>query len=429
MSGFSINPGATKGHAALLQSASVSLGNERAQILEVIGDMAFSDEAYSRVRQALEAISQELEQEAANLERFYQGLVDIVNEYLQHEQDIIESMKGPHADGAPVKTIDGEQVIEPDYTYAQEVQELLDKLRGKDISIDEYFALLVDLFIRASFLDPDKCSLTKAEKEALLRWLGPALNVAGKIGDKTVKWSELFFGIPEVEGAVDSDFFNRVLEAGVIEMLGQTPILGLLGFRYNPDTDSYYTAEGCIQQQWGFCDAIDKWGPALGMDLDTDIVTFTYDGQEFRSQLWKGIYGGGLSVGSELGLYSRPQGEALATPYIPNDPSSEYILYDSVEQQYQPVIRQTTEYYDAASDEWRSFENYTGNYGDGDDYWSLNIRTDANVDKNSIRVSYVVDCTKQGPEFAKAYYEALLKSNNLEGKPVMDGDCIIRFNY
>lgn len=430
VSTFSIRPGAVRGHAVHFQNAANSLRSSRTQVLDLISEMDYSDKAYSFVKESLKTISEQIEQEAVDADRLFQALLDVVKEYEKTEQEILQGIKGPQSQGGTSgKTGGKEETIEPDYTYAQEVQALLDKLRGKDISIDEYFALLSDLLIRASFLDPDKCSLTKAEKEALLRWLGPALDVAGMIGNKTVKLSELLFGIPAVESRVDSPFFNQVMEAGVIELLAQTPILGLLGFQYNPATDSYYTTEGCIQQQWGFCDAIDRWGPALGMDLDTDIVTFTYDGQEFRSQLWKGIYGGGLSVGSELGLYSRPQGEALATPYVPGDPNSDYILYDAVDQKYQPSIIQVTEYYDPGTNRWRSFENDTASYGDGDDYWSLNIRTDANADKSSIRVSYMVDCSKQGPEFADAYLKALKKSGNLRSEPVMVDDCVIRIEY
>jgi hypothetical protein len=164
------------------------------------------------------------------------------------------------------------------------------------------------------------------------------------------------------------------------------------------------------------------------MDLDTDITTFTYNGMEFRTQLWKGTYGGGFSTGSEYGLYCRPEAEALANPYEWGSEDSRYILYDSVPQEYQPVITQRTEYFDEASGTWKSFRNCTSDYGDGDDYWSLNIRTDAGVDKSTVRVSYDVDCSKQGPDFARAMYESLLNDPNLRGTPVLNGN-VIHFEY
>ena len=85
----------------------------------------------------------------------------------------------------------------------------------------------------------------------------------------------------------------------------------LLGFSYDIDGKSYYTKEGCNQQNFGFSDGIDELGPIIGMDLDTDVQTFTYGGKAPRVQLWKGTYGWGSAAGSEIGFYSRSEAEEL----------------------------------------------------------------------------------------------------------------------
>lgn len=72
---------------------------------------------------------------------------------------------------------------------------------------------------------------------------------------------------------------------------------------------------GSIQQRSGFSDLIDLAGPMLGMDLDTQIVTFEYDGREYRLQTWDGTYAAGAGWGGEVALYSRPSPGEGGRPY------------------------------------------------------------------------------------------------------------------
>ena len=158
------------------------------------------------------------------------------------------------------------------------------------------------------------------------------------------------------------------------------------------------------------------------MDLDTDVKTFTYDGQEFRVQLWKGTYGGGGAVGSEFAIYSRSEAEALAQPYTWESPDSKYILFEAVDQQYQPKVCQMTTYESMDGTE-KSFDCDTRRYGDSDDYWNLSIRTEAGVDKDSVSVKYAIDCEAQGTGYAEAM-EAAFENDPLIKDVYRKGDIV-----
>lgn len=74
-----------------------------------------------------------------------------------------------------------------------------------------------------------------------------------------------------------------------------------------------------IQARGGFSDYYDFVSKLLGMDIDTDITVFNYNGREYRLQTWDGHYGGGYTIGGEIGLYSRSAKEAANNPYIKKD--------------------------------------------------------------------------------------------------------------
>lgn len=91
-------------------------------------------------------------------------------------------------------------------------------------------------------------------------------------------------------------------------MRGNTdnPLSTYLSFTFeNGQMHSVYSPDS-IQYRSGFSDFIELAGPLLGMDLDTQIVTFTYNGKEYRLQTWDGTYGMGTQFGGEIELYSRP---------------------------------------------------------------------------------------------------------------------------
>ncbi|MCR4691242.1 MAG: DUF4474 domain-containing protein [Lachnospiraceae bacterium] len=419
MNQFMVKPTPLKSQSGQIGAAARTLQSDYRKLESIASSVGSMGYSYGEVSEAIRAIIEQLTKEAETTKDMEAALEAIVKAYLAAEKKILLcAFNGVKTSGG---NNGGGSTVQPDYSYANEVQDILDRLNGKNGTIDQ-ITYILELIGKASFLDPTECTLTKAEKEAMLRFLGPLADELGEGGKKVTDYLIAFFSDPS-----HSDTFNSVgmnlLERG-LDLIGECPFLNaplpyLLGFTYNPDTDSYYTQEGCIQQQWGFCDAIDGWGPALLMDLDTDVKTFTYDGQEFRVQLWKGSYGGGGSVGSEFAIYSRPEAEALANPYTWEDPGSKYILFDAVDQQYQPQIYQETSYTDMYGNS-DSFSCDTRDYGDGDDYWNLNIRTQAGVDRDDVSVQYVIDCSQQGPEFAQALCDSFQDDPLLVQDPTID---------
>ncbi|MDR1018950.1 MAG: DUF4474 domain-containing protein [Lachnospiraceae bacterium] len=76
-----------------------------------------------------------------------------------------------------------------------------------------------------------------------------------------------------------------------------------LGFAYDKKRKCFYTTQHSLQSRFGFTGFYDKVDPLLGMDLNTDQIDFTYNGKQYRFQVWKGSYGDGLLGGGEQGLY------------------------------------------------------------------------------------------------------------------------------
>lgn len=78
-------------------------------------------------------------------------------------------------------------------------------------------------------------------------------------------------------------------------------------FAFTTDDGIFYgkDVQTSIQHKSGFGDWIEFFGPFLGMDLDTDITTFTYNGKEYRIQTWDGTYAAGATYGGEVAVYTR----------------------------------------------------------------------------------------------------------------------------
>ena len=70
----------------------------------------------------------------------------------------------------------------------------------------------------------------------------------------------------------------------------------------------------------GFSDLIDLAGPLLGMDLDTQIVTFAYEGRGCRLQTWDGTYAAGArrGRGAVAGSSRGPRGWEVKPGHVPN---------------------------------------------------------------------------------------------------------------
>lgn len=109
--------------------------------------------------------------------------------------------------------------------------------------------------------------------------------------------------------------------------LGAIPALGLylflsqvLSFRFDGGIMYSDNVEGSIQERAGYSDLVDLCAPVLGMDIDSEVVTFVYDGKEYRLQKWDGSYGAGLGYGGEVGLYCRDLPDSDVEAYHPMEP-------------------------------------------------------------------------------------------------------------
>ena len=412
MSTFFAEPGQIGADAQNIKSLAAPVQNCSFEVLNISAVLALEGSYSPMVRKRLREIAREIEGKSGNLKTLGTVLQDISRVYEKSENKIAGSVSesaggGTSADGMTKEERDAYE------EYRKEVEELLEILSGKR-GWKECLQKWYELLRKGSFNDPKNCTLTKAEKEALLRFLAPALD------GTTDGYNQLIAEVPFLGSLLGN--ISKIMNSGpanAVEMglFGLVSINGLmasiLGFRYNPGSDSYYTVEGSLQNQWGFNDAMDHWGSTLGMDLDTSISTFTYDGQEFRVQFWKGTYGYDGAVGGEFGIYSRPEWEAKGNPYVEGSKESRMILYEAVDEKYQVPVRQTTTYTRDSGRE-RHFTNDTGTYGDGDHYWNLNIRTEAGVEKQTVRSEYVIDCSKQGSGFCDAMYSSLQGEADLE---------------
>ena len=399
--------------ALSIRELASSLQNFTPRIERIASSLSLSGTYSLQVKRRLRDLSGQVAAEAVNLRDMGSVLQEIAQAYEKTERAIVQNAsigaKGNSAVSGGMTKAERDAYKK----YKREVDELLEILSGKR-GMKECVQKWYELLQKASIIKPGNCTLTKAEKEAILRFLAPMLDGTADGYNKLISevpWIGTLIGNYEriansrPGGAVEEGFYKFFSIGGALQTI--------LGFTYNPDTDSYYTKEGSLQNQWGFNDAMDQWGPTLGMDLDTSISTFTYDGQEFRVQFWKGTYGWDGAVGGEFGLYSRPEWEAKGNPYVEGSPESRMILYEAVDQKYQVPVRQTTTY---TRDSGRSlrFVNDTGAYGDGDHYWNLNIRTEAGIEKQTVRSEYVIDCSKQGSGFCDAMYQSLSEKPELQ---------------
>ena len=182
---------------------------------------------------------------------------------------------------------------------------------------------------------------------------------------------------------------NEVLDTRLIGAL-YTKYLPIaeygLGFTYDPVTDTFYSNEGSGQQQSGYGYAYDNVSGLLGMDLEVLPVVFQYDGKEYLLEPWLGKYGGGLSTGCEIGLYSRSKAEADANPYVPHPEDKNEnvdIIYDSAVEEDQLIMAYTL--YDANNLDNPILSQDTQDDGDdGDSYWQLTMKMGVNTPKDDL---------------------------------------------
>ena len=93
------------------------------------------------------------------------------------------------------------------------------------------------------------------------------------------------------------------------KLLEKMPVLG---YRYSYEDDYYYTDDiNCWQKFFGFNFAYDSIAPLILFEYDYTRVFFNYGGKDWMIQMWKGQYGA-VFYGSEVGVYTKPEGRESA---------------------------------------------------------------------------------------------------------------------
>ncbi|EAC8433357.1 DUF4474 domain-containing protein [Listeria monocytogenes] len=198
------------------------------------------------------------------------------------------------------------------------------------------------------------------------------------------------------------------------------PIISpLLGFEYNQDNDYYFTNEHSLQRYGGFMDFYDDAGFLLGMDLDTEVITFISGDKEYRVQLWKGNYGLGAAYGGELGIYYRNASDANANPYQEGTENSKLIWYRCVDEQDELVSTSTI--YDKTTGE-QLIRNSTRDYAEnGDHFWNLAIQTNFGQTKENLYMVERIEIPNE--ELRNDFVEALKKETDISNI-IINGDAV-----
>lgn len=186
--------------------------------------------------------------------------------------------------------------------------------------------------------------------------------LSGRDGPKVEDFTNRLSGVPAAIG----DTLDEVMRIPILEEIAGTT----LGFEYNCEGDFYSTNEHSLQSNFGYTDMYEHAGPALGMQLDTEIFYVNVNGVETRIQLWKGTYASGGAYGGEQGVYTRGEGErGLLGEALESNP--EY--YSAANGDSQIEMTQTI-----------SVDGRTPFTNTEDSYWNLAIRTDPNVSADQI---------------------------------------------
>lgn len=86
-------------------------------------------------------------------------------------------------------------------------------------------------------------------------------------------------------------------------------VLGFKDYIYNNDKDPK-----CMQKHFGYNVLYDAGASLIDFSIETSRIKFTYGDKDWMIQLWKGQYISGAvgTVGSEIGVYTRPKGTVSA---------------------------------------------------------------------------------------------------------------------
>lgn len=192
----------------------------------------------------------------------------------------------------------------------------------------------------------------------------------------------------------------------------------LFGFTLAFSGGHFYTLENSLQSHFGFMDFYSDVEKMLGMDLETEIETFTYGDKEYRIQLWKGTYMNGVGYGGEYGIYCRDATEAVANPYEKGNPSSRYTYYRTLEEGEQQKIKQIV----TNKETGESFTVDTRDYAvNGDHYWDLNIPMNRKADQvTADQIQTVIEIEVPEEGMRNAMYDALSKNKEISCNQIGD---------
>ncbi len=81
---------------------------------------------------------------------------------------------------------------------------------------------------------------------------------------------------------------------------------GFLGYKYDPESDVYYTNKDPWQRNFGFNELYDVGASFIVFYYDTMRCKFNYAKKDWMIQFWKGQYGF-VFIGAEIGVYNKPE--------------------------------------------------------------------------------------------------------------------------
>ena len=155
----------------------------------------------------------------------------------------------------------------------------------------------------------------KVDPESALVWSSSDTNVAEVDRNGLVTGigiGHAFITAKDIEHGTQAEFKVYVVRKKMPwrTLLEDMPILG---YRYSFEDDYYYTDDiNCWQKYFGFNFAYDSVAPLMLFEYDYTRVFFTYGGKDWMIQMWKGQYGA-VFYGSEVGVYTKPEGKQSAT--------------------------------------------------------------------------------------------------------------------
>lgn len=102
-------------------------------------------------------------------------------------------------------------------------------------------------------------------------------------------------------------------------------VIGKKQYIFNDDKDP-----NCMQANFGYNWMYDVGANLIDFHIDTCKLPFTYNGKQYRIQLWKGQYISGEigTVGGEIGLYTREKGKYYTPDHYDCAPKNEWIYME-----------------------------------------------------------------------------------------------------